>query len=859
MTRSLICVALILGARDGLSGQAPPPNTDAAVVIPGAHYRAGPLKRSLFGAGYRDLWTLPIRVPVLDLGAYAGGLTPLERGGGNRTVSLRMRGAEGREYVFRSVDKDVTRGMPADLRNTWVHSVLQDQTSAKHPAGALVVAPLLEAVGALHATPTLYVMPDHPGLGPFRAEFAGRFGLLEERLIDADDGGPPFAGADKVIGTERLLERLEEDPDHRVDARDYLTVRLLDLLVGDEDRHADQYRWARFDEGQRHRYRPIPRDRDNALVRHGGLLLDVARLVTTPKWTHFDGDLTHVKALTLASRELDRRFLAELPKPVWDSTVAFVQARLSDEVIARAVGMLPPEIHAYEGRALARALRSRRDQLPRAARGFYRQVARVVEVRGTDKAERLDVEHHADRSVEVRLTRKRKPDEPHFRRVFQPDDTDEVRILLRGGDDHAVVRGDAGPIAVHVVGGGGDDVLVDSVRAPAGRQVTFFYDDRGNNRFATGARTHVDRHPYPTGAATELSGVQQPVTTRDQGQNHSISPHVDYSGNLGVIIGAETRWTRYGYRYAPYASRLGMRGEYAIGAGFAVEANGEFHRRNRPTYLTVSARASQIERVRFHGFGNQTPDAPEGDKQRFIVSQDQLAADVLVHRAFGAGERLDLAIGPSLSLTRPDPVSGSPFAALGRGSVGQVGARALLELERRDNPAFPRRGVYTAVNAAVFPAVWGDAEVFGRLGAEGRAYLPLGRAAYGPTLALRAGGERVWGNFPVHEAAFIGGGSTLRGYSRDRFAGDASLYGSAELRVKLFEAKLITRGRLGVLGLADAGRVWYRGESPGGFHPALGGGLWFATLERPYLASAILAQGEAGGNPRLYLRLEMPF
>jgi len=66
----------------------------------------GPLHRWILGRHYRDVWTQIIRVERLDLSSFAGGLEPLRTGGGRQTRSLRFRGADGREYAFRSVDKD---------------------------------------------------------------------------------------------------------------------------------------------------------------------------------------------------------------------------------------------------------------------------------------------------------------------------------------------------------------------------------------------------------------------------------------------------------------------------------------------------------------------------------------------------------------------------------------------------------------------------------------------------------------------------------------------------------------------------------------------------------------------------------
>src|SRR5205807_3093365 len=139
-------------------------------VVAGAHYRAGWLHRVLLGAHYRDLWGTPIEIPVIDLSRFGGGLTPASCGGRRQTKSLRFAGGDGREYVFRSVDKDPTLSLPADLRETYARDILHDMISSEHPAGALIVARLLDAAQVLHVTPRLVVLPDDPLLGEFREE-----------------------------------------------------------------------------------------------------------------------------------------------------------------------------------------------------------------------------------------------------------------------------------------------------------------------------------------------------------------------------------------------------------------------------------------------------------------------------------------------------------------------------------------------------------------------------------------------------------------------------------------------------------------------------------------------------------------
>ena len=82
-------------------------------------------------------------------------------------------------------------------------------------------------------------MPTDRRLGPFREDFAGKLGYLEER---PDDG---FGGGEQLVDSDDLLERLEKDPSHQVDAREFLAARLVDQLIGDWDRHRDQWELGR--------------------------------------------------------------------------------------------------------------------------------------------------------------------------------------------------------------------------------------------------------------------------------------------------------------------------------------------------------------------------------------------------------------------------------------------------------------------------------------------------------------------------------------------------------------------------------------------------------------------------------------
>jgi hypothetical protein len=146
--------------------------------------------------------------------------------------------------------------------------------------------------------------------------------------------------------------------------------------------------------------------------------------------------------------------------------------------------------------------------------------------------------------------------------------------------------------------------------------------------------------------------------------------------------------------------------------------------------------------------------------------------------------------------------------------------------------------------------MWDAEGTFGQVRTSGSMFLAP-RLPLSPVLAVRAGGSRAWGPFPWFASPAVGGESTLRGYDLARFAGDAALFGGAELRARLVGFSIGVPGDLGVLALTDIGRVWLAGESSGRWHSAWGGGVWVTVIDRAATLSATLADGE---RTMLYVR-----
>jgi hypothetical protein len=857
VTGAFVCVAGVskAWAQATHPDSASAPEAARVTVTPGARYRAGWLHKAILGSNYRSLWKTSIEVDIFDLDSVAGGLRPTQRGGSMQTNSLRFLGANGREYVFRPIEKDFGRGLPEEIRETLVRDIAQDLTSGQHPASALITARLLDATGLHHARPRLGVMPDAERLGEFRTEFANVVGTLEERPGTDFDETPESLGATTVVSSARLFERMQRDPDNAVNARAFLTARLFDILVGDRDRHRDQWRWGRFSSGPSQLWEPIPRDRDFPFARFEGVGSVLMR-GAMPQLVTFTKSYPDMVWLNWNAREIDRRLLVSLERPVWDSVARELQLQVTDAVIDSALAEMPPPFLRLNGGELREALVRRRARLPLASRDYYRVLAREVDLSGTDDRDVAEITRGADGSVSVAMFSQRSLgqgaaglDRPYLRRRFAKGETRETRVFLFAGDDRVIVRGSRDQsIIVRIVGGEGEDTVVDSV--PGGDPALRFYDSSGGDRFISDVTTGTDRTVY----TPPPHSVPQHAT-RDWGEWSYTHPAMSTSPGVGLVTSVNRTRIRYGFRNDGYLSRSVTRLDVSL-----TERRPRFTYSGtfRPPTSNVSGdlqlTASGLELIRFHGYGNETPADRSTSYYRVFQNLFRVEPGLVVRSgtttwSLGAvGQYSSTRDGTSTLIGETNPY--------GSGTFGEVGAKFGLVVDRRDSPAAPTTGFRFSAGGALYPAIWDVTHAFGEAHVGASTYAsaswPLA-----PTLALRAGAQHVWGTFPVHDAAFLGGNGTLRGWPEQRFAGRSTIFGSTELRLLLARVLMIVPTDVGLLTFADVGRVVADGDRSNAWHSGFGGGIWLAPLRRAYTVSVSVARGREDRG--LYLRSGFTF
>jgi hemolysin activation/secretion protein len=139
--------------------------------------------------------------------------------------------------------------------------------------------------------------------------------------------------------------------------------------------------------------------------------------------------------------------------------------------------------------------------------------------------------------------------------------------------------------------------------------------------------------------------------------------------------------------------------------------------------------------------------------------------------------------------------------------------------------------------------VWSATETFSQVRAEGVVYVPADLPLQ-PLLALRVGGEKLFGRYPFQEAASLGGSDSFRALLRQRYIGDASAYADAELRLLLLHNDHSLVPRIGVFGLGDVGRVFWNGETSSVWHTGYGGGVFLSLIDVNKVVSFTVATSE---------------
>ncbi|WP_346237624.1 BamA/TamA family outer membrane protein [Niabella insulamsoli] len=813
----------------------PPQGADSVTVsLRPAFDSVGRLHRKIFGENYRREFATPTRLPVLRLSSIKGGLTVEKKGGGMQTISLRLVDQQGKEWVLRSLEKNPDPLLPSALRRTFARDVLDDYMSAQHPFSPLVVPTLARASGVPHAHPEIGVVaPDSLAMGDFEPLFAGKAALLEER--------EPLGSSDN---SPKMIEKLIEDNDNKVDGKVFLKARMLDLLLGDWDRHPDQWRWYDSLDGKGKYYLSVPRDRDQALYRREGLLPNIAsRPYILPTLQGFSATIEKPKYALQKSGFLNGYLSARLSHQQWTALASEFVTNISDAVIDSAFAKLPQSAYDLRGKELASIMKKRRDKLPEAMESYYRFSHKIVDLVLSDKNEKVTISDAAKGALLINIRKINKDGELKdelLNERFDPAITREIRLYLHDGKDEVTVQAKQSKIKLRIIGGSDKKLYI----VEAARRPILLYDQKNGSGF-TGQQQKLKQH---------ISNDSLNTAYVQANPYHFRQPLITGGYNLddGLILGAGMKFTRQGFRKAPASIH-----EFTVAHSFSTEAyrikyQSEWLHAFRHTDIILKGLAKAPNNTQnFFGLGNETGFDKSGNYKRYYRTRFAVY-DLGLSFRWRGNKKSAFSFGPSFEYYHYDADDNAGRFINNTALIGTYdssiiakdklhsGIRATWVNDNRNHTIIPSWGTYLQVGAKLQSGLNSFSKNYGQLGAAFSFYKNLNPSET-IVLANRIGGSLLLGDFTFYQANFLGGHENLLGYRQYRFAGRHIAYNNTELRIKLADlANYILPGQLGITGFFDVGRVWTKSDLSDKWHNGYGGGIYLAP------AGMVLFQGLLG-------------
>jgi len=443
------------------------PKTKKASIYTKEEVSKSKLYQKIWGKRYREDYGVDIEVPTVQLDTLLGGLTPVRMGGGNQSKSLRLKNKEGKEYVMRALRKNALQFLQAvafkdqyldaTYQNTATTSILQDGYTGSHPYAPFVIGALADAIAVYHSNPKLYYVPKQISLGTFNSHFGDELYMIEERVASNHSEVTSFGGTNTIISTSDMIAKLRKNHKHRVDELGYIRARIFDMLIGDWDRHEDQWRWGVYKKENYTIYKPIPRDRDQAfsIIDDGWLLKLVTALEPNARTIRgYSGNLKHPKWSNTSRHALDVALISRSTKKVWDQQVAYIQENITDGIIDEAFTNFPKEINQKTIIEIRKKLISRRKHLKEITDKYYAHFSKYAIVKGTDKEDYITINRSLKGTTEVKVFESKGKETPYFEKTYSTDTTREIWIYgLDGKDKFEVIGSGKGNIPIRIIGG----------------------------------------------------------------------------------------------------------------------------------------------------------------------------------------------------------------------------------------------------------------------------------------------------------------------------------------------------------------------------------------------------------------------
>lgn len=800
----------------------------------------------LWGDRYRRYYAQMVMAPTVNLDTLFGGVKIVKKGGGHQSLSLRLETKTGKQYVMRALEKSAEAYLQFIVKEDFIigkteglapNLILKDFYTGDHPFAPFTVAKLADAIGVYHTNPVLYYVPKQEGLGAYNEDFGDKLHMIEEHASDGHGDQKSFGYSNTLISTADLIKNLSSDEKYSVDTDSYIRARLFDMLIGDWDRHNDQWRWAEFEDEKTGDvvYKPVPRDRDQvySIMGDGFLMGFATRAIPSLKLMEgFHPEIRNVKGFNSSPNtfSLDKYLLPKTHLEDWIEQAKFIQEHIDAELISKAFMDFPIEVQDDTAEDIKEILLSRKQQLQETAKTYFEIISKRIVILGTDKDDYFVVKDIGNGITEVtghRIKDGKKAD-VFFHKKIDKKVTKDIWIYGLDDDDYFEVIGGKkiGP-KLKLIGGQNNDIY--NVKK---RRKAKIYDYKGQkNTFEThgGAKRLTDNYNINT---------YDPFKAKNS--INQLIPSIGANPDDGLKIILSDTYTSNGFIQQPFTSQHTFNAAfYFATSGYDFSYTGEFARTLGNASLELALKyTSPNFSINFFGLGNETPnfdDSLDFDFNRVKIKNKSFAPSLIWNGRFGSKFRLgasyesieveenDGRFVEDFYTSNTDLVSGNSF----------LGVDAKYSFENASGGSFPTLGLVASLHTG-YKAYLNDESDKGGFGyiipslAIDYQLHPTGIVVLASKLKSHINfGE----DFEFYQGASIGAEDGLRSYRFQRFTGKSSFYQSTDLRVSLKRVRTsVIPIVVGVYGGFDYGRVWISDDTSNIWHTSYGGGIFVNGL-----------------------------
>ncbi len=818
-----------------------------------------PLFKWFWGDRYRDIYSTEITASTVDLDTLFGGLKVIRKGGGHQSKSLRFVNPEGKEYVMRALKKSAEiylqamafkeRYVVGEFTGTYTEELLLDFYTGSHPYAPFVIDKLLDAVEIYHTNPKLYYIPKQDAIGIYNDEFGDELYMIEERTDDGHGDQASFGYSNKMISTNDLLKKLRKDEKYIVDKSAYIRARLFDMMIGDWDRHTDQWRWAEFKEKKTGKiiYKPVPRDRDQVFSEMGdGFLMNWATRAI-PSLTLMEGfneEIRSVKGFNGSPKAfaLDMAILPETELSLWEEQTVLIQEKITSQLIDEAFDNFPKEIEDEQLEIIKKKLLTRKKGLLQTAREYYRILNKYAIVVGTDKDDQFTITGLSNGKTEVLGNRIKngKIGALFFKKIYDPKITKEIWVYGLDDDDRFDVIGlKSKHSKLRLTGGHNNDIY--NIRDSKGVKI---YDQKlKKNTFKNkeGARVRLS-NDYET-------NTYQPIKLKRN--FNQFTPTIGSNPDDGFKIGFSNTYTKNAFKQNPFTSQHTISSAFYFATqGFDLGYKGEFSQVLGKANIEIDAGfTSPNFSINFFGLGNETENLDHFlgfDYNRVKIQKIHFAPSLVLRGDLGSKFRAGISF-ESIKVEESD----NRFVKKFYDSNGEdnqkdfVGVESEYYYSNYDNDAFPTLGMSTSLVVGYKTTLGLNRQSYSYFAPSlsiNHKLIPNGRLVLATQLKAHI---NIGDGFEFYQGATIGGSNGLRGYRNQRFTGKTAYYQNTDIRYNLSKIKTgILPMSLGVYGGFDYGRVWINKQDSDQWHTSIGGGFLLNLADIISLNFAIFSSND---------------